>query len=261
MLGLDPYSRHMSLPVLRAIHKLVEDGAVVAGPKPTDDPSLADDQAEFKKLHPSCLATAPACIKWAKARSMRARIWAMSFDALQCVAGLRLQNQAATRHVEFVHRKLTDGDLYFVDNRSDHDERLMQHSACGAQSRSCGTRRRAQMSLHRSRLRRAHHCATAPGALGHGVCCLPQADNGNFAHSPARDRDENCRPSMARGKLAFQPGRGAPDSITLDKLASWSDSTDPGVKYFSGIGTYTKTLQAHRLVHERARICGSIWAT
>ena len=27
VLGLDPYSRHMSLPVLRAIHRLVEDGA------------------------------------------------------------------------------------------------------------------------------------------------------------------------------------------------------------------------------------------
>ena len=50
VLGLDPYSRHMSLPVLRAIHTLVENGAVVAGPKPTDDPSLADDQDEFKKL-------------------------------------------------------------------------------------------------------------------------------------------------------------------------------------------------------------------
>ena len=50
VIGLDPYSRHMSLPVLRAIHSLVAEGAVVAGPKPTDDPSLADDQAEFEKL-------------------------------------------------------------------------------------------------------------------------------------------------------------------------------------------------------------------
>ena len=50
VLALDPYSRHMSLPVLRAIHKLVKQGAIVAGPKPTDDPSLADDQAEFDKL-------------------------------------------------------------------------------------------------------------------------------------------------------------------------------------------------------------------
>ncbi|HEX9199450.1 MAG TPA: glycosyl hydrolase, partial [Acidobacteriaceae bacterium] len=51
LLVLDPYSKHMSLPVVRAIHKLVQDGAVVAGAKPTDTPSLADDQAEFAKLN------------------------------------------------------------------------------------------------------------------------------------------------------------------------------------------------------------------
>jgi hypothetical protein len=45
-------------------------------------------------------------------------------------------------------------------------------------------------------------------------------------------------------KVSFQPGRGAPPSITLDKLASWTDNSDAGVKYFSGAGTYTTTLDA-----------------
>ena len=45
-------------------------------------------------------------------------------------------------------------------------------------------------------------------------------------------------------ELSFQPDRGAPAKITVDKLGSWSDSTDEGVKYFSGAGTYTKTIQA-----------------
>jgi hypothetical protein len=44
--------------------------------------------------------------------------------------------------------------------------------------------------------------------------------------------------------VSFQSGRGAPASVTLDKLISWSDSQDKGVKYFSGIGTYAKTIQA-----------------
>jgi hypothetical protein len=37
---------------------------------------------------------------------------------------------------------------------------------------------------------------------------------------------------------------GAPASVTLDSLASWTDSPDAGVKYYSGTGTYTKTLDA-----------------
>jgi hypothetical protein len=44
--------------------------------------------------------------------------------------------------------------------------------------------------------------------------------------------------------VTFQPGRGAPSNLTLPQLISWTDSTDKGVKYFSGTGTYMKTLQA-----------------
>ena len=44
--------------------------------------------------------------------------------------------------------------------------------------------------------------------------------------------------------LAFQPGRGAPAQVSLDRLISWNESSDKGVKYFSGTGTYTKTIQA-----------------
>jgi hypothetical protein len=43
--------------------------------------------------------------------------------------------------------------------------------------------------------------------------------------------------------VTFQPGRGAPAQIILDTLSSWSDNPDPGVKYFSGTGNYTKTIQ------------------
>jgi beta-galactosidase/beta-glucuronidase len=43
--------------------------------------------------------------------------------------------------------------------------------------------------------------------------------------------------------VSFQAERGAPGQITLDALSSWSESAAAGVKYFSGTGTYTKTIQ------------------
>jgi hypothetical protein len=43
--------------------------------------------------------------------------------------------------------------------------------------------------------------------------------------------------------VTFPPNFGAPASIQLAKLTSWTASSDPGVKYFSGTATYTKTLQ------------------
>jgi hypothetical protein len=38
------------------------------------------------------------------------------------------------------------------------------------------------------------------------------------------------------------PNWGAPPSIELTTLQSWSDSTEPGVRYFSGTATYHTTL-------------------
>jgi hypothetical protein len=40
--------------------------------------------------------------------------------------------------------------------------------------------------------------------------------------------------------VSFPPGWGAPASANLERLQSWTDHTNPGVKYFSGTATYEK---------------------
>ena len=42
--------------------------------------------------------------------------------------------------------------------------------------------------------------------------------------------------------LRFPPNWGAPEGVTLDRLVSWSEHQDPGVRYFSGTGIYFKTF-------------------
>jgi hypothetical protein len=43
-------------------------------------------------------------------------------------------------------------------------------------------------------------------------------------------------------KLSFPPNWGAPPSLTLDKLISWTDHSNTGVRYFSGTATYEKEI-------------------
>ena len=45
-------------------------------------------------------------------------------------------------------------------------------------------------------------------------------------------------------RVRFAPGLGAPPSIVMPRLASWTASADSGVKYFSGTATYSRTVQA-----------------
>jgi hypothetical protein len=56
--------------------------------------------------------------------------------------------------------------------------------------------------------------------------------------------------------LAFPPNWGAPASVKLDGLASWSENADPGVRFFSGTATYHQTIQvpAELLTHGRRLI-------
>jgi hypothetical protein len=42
--------------------------------------------------------------------------------------------------------------------------------------------------------------------------------------------------------VRFGEGWGAPVSTTFPRLVSWTENTEPGIKYFSGIATYSKTV-------------------
>ncbi len=47
-------------------------------------------------------------------------------------------------------------------------------------------------------------------------------------------------------EVSFAPGWGAPERLTFDKLASWSDNENQGLRYFSGTGLYRKTVTIPR---------------
>jgi hypothetical protein len=122
VLGLDPYSRHMSLPVLSAIHKLVENGAVVAGAKPSDDPSLADDQAEFRKLNDELFGDGTGEHKVGKGTVFAGQSLKEVLRKLHVAPDFDYSRPESDARLLFVHRKLAEGDLYFVDNRKDRYE-------------------------------------------------------------------------------------------------------------------------------------------
>ena len=50
--------------------------------------------------------------------------------------------------------------------------------------------------------------------------------------------------SLELGAVQFEAGRGAPAQAELPDLASLSESSDKGIRYFSGHATYTKTIDA-----------------
>ncbi len=244
VLGLDPFSRHMSLPVLRAIARLVEDGAVVAGPKPTDDPSLADDPSEFRSLASTLFGDGTGEHRVGKGRVFAGRSLGDVFAALGVKPDFEHTKPESDTRILFVHRKLEDGDLYFVDNRRDRDETV------DATFRVTG---RAPELWHAETGKAepvsyafAEGRTTVPLHLEPWGAVFVVFRKAATESSLALPRVTETTLATVDGpwNVGFEPNRGAPPGITLDKLTSWSDSADAGVRYFSGAGTYTVAVTA-----------------
>ncbi len=244
VLALDPYSKHMSLPVLRGIHKLVEQGAVVTGEKPTDTPSLADDAAEFKKLNDELFGDGTGVHSVGKGKVYAGQNAEATLKALSVAPDFDHTKPQSDTRILFVHRKLADADIYFLDNRNDRDETV------DASFRMSG--KAPELWYAETGQSKPVSYSIADGRTTVPLHFEPWGTVFVVFRKPAKAKSLTL-PKPVETELAtvdgpwnvtFQPGRGAPASVTLDKLISWSDSPDQGVKYFSGNGTYSKTIQA-----------------
>jgi len=244
LLALDPYSKHMSLPVLRAIYKLVEQGAVVAGEKPTDDPSLADNEAEFKKLNDELFGDGSGVHTVGKGKVYAGQDAAAALKAMNIAPDFDHTKPESDTRIEFVHRTLPNADIYFLDNRGDHSQNV------DATFRITG--KAPELWYAETGMSEPVSYKIADGRTTVPLRFEPWGTVFVIFRKPAKAESHTVADPVETQlttvdgpwKVSFQPGWGAPPSITLDKLTSWSDSTDDGVKYFSGIGTYTKTIQA-----------------
>lgn len=245
LLGLAPNSRHMSLPVLRAIHQLVMDGASVAGLKPDDDPSLADNQREFHALADEMFGDGTGVHHVGRGTVYAGSTVAEALEAMHVIPDFAYATKSGSKaNLQFVHRKLSDGDIYFVDNRSDNP------ASVDAMFRVAGrtpmlwraeTGRSEPVSYSIAKGRTTVPLVLEPWGT---VFVVFRGLTNKRAFALPEETTTTLATVGGPWKLAFQAGRGAPAFIGLDKLMDWSKSDDTGVKYFSGAGTYTTTVQA-----------------
>lgn len=246
LLVLDPNARRMPLSVLRRIRDLVTAGASIAGPKPEESPSLSDDQQEFQRLATELWGDGAGTHTVGQGRVFAGQTAAQAMAALQAVPDFTYTRPQSGTTLLYVHRHLPDGELYWVNNRNARAESL------DASFRVTG------------KAPELWHAATgviqpAPYRFENGRTVVPlqlEPNDAVFvvfrqpATAPSRIIPAPVETALATldgpWSVAFQPDRGAPATLTLPTLSSWSEHADPGVKYFSGTAAYTKTLQVPR---------------
>lgn len=238
VLAIDANALHMPLAVLKKISDLVGAGAIVVGAKPIESPSLADDPAEFKALADRLWSGTTG-----KGKVLTGSL-AEALGTLKVAPDFDYTKPQADTELAFVHRKLTDGELYWVSHRNPRSEEVeatfrVRGKAPELWHAETGKVEPASYRVLGDRI-------VVPLSLGASDAVFVVFRKPATATSRTIARLVETKLASVAGpwEVAFQPERGAPAKVTLPALVSWHEHSDPGVKYFSGTGTYTKTLQA-----------------
>ncbi len=250
ILYLGGTSRRITVPVLRKLRDLVAEGGVLVGERPEESPSLADDHTEFHDLTNELWGKKPA--KPGKPHRYRKGHVYAGMTPAQALAALDVTRDfsysgAGDAQVLFVHRLLTGGDIYFVDNRADHPIDITATfrvtgkapelwDAATGQAQPVSYRideATTNVPLHLEAYGTVFVVFRKPAAA-------PALQIPEQRETPVASLDQALN---ADWDVSFEPGLGAPESARFDHLLSWSDSPRYGIKYFSGTATYVKSIE------------------
>ncbi|HEY3914167.1 MAG TPA: glycosyl hydrolase, partial [Verrucomicrobiae bacterium] len=244
-----PKWNSISLPVLQKIAQLVADGATVIGPKPIEASGLndypkCDEQlnALADKLYGNGIITNQSARELLLARGVPP-----DFEWSNAGSGPQPE-------IDFIHRKTAEGEIYFVANRSSNTVAL-----------NCEFRVNGLAPELWDPVSGEHHFATSceekegrtslplhfdPCGAWFVIFREPAAGHPTVA---TRNWPEFQEMTELAGPwtVQFDPRWGGPDSVTFDKLESWTRRTEPGIKYYSGTATYHKTFTLPALTGQK----------
>lgn len=228
-----------TLPTLRKIEQMVAQGAIVVARRPTGGLGVLSSDSEIETI---------ADRLWGprdRVQSPKAsgRIYATIGDAIiaeRIAPDVQFTDKEAANDLLWLHRQDGGADIYFLSNQSNRpidleasfrlDGRAPEFwKADGGTVEpvsfrrvSGSTRARVKLYGHQSGFMVFRH------RTDQIVWTAPEP-----VETPLAVLDDNWH-------LSFEQGRGAPAQVHFDRLHSWTESADPGIKYFSGTASYRR---------------------
>ena len=279
-----PEQEHIPLEVLKKVRDLVAEGATVIGHiKPTRSPGLhghkekdreikllADelwgdggwsDQPDSSKVLIRSIGRGRFLIARDRSAALRAIGVGPDFE----IAG---RPEGDLGPLDFVHRRTREEEFYFIRNTTREPQSLVCRFRVEAEARGLTPEFWWPDSGIRSACRNwktiARDRTEVPvelGPLGSVFVIFRRAEAADRQSLDPLARDTflpagDPAPLTLEGpwQVAFPEGWGAPPVVTIERLQSWTESTDEGIRFFSGIATYRKTFELPAALASRHRL-------
>jgi hypothetical protein len=241
VLYLGGSSARMTLPVLRRLAALTEAGATIVGPAPKESPAFNENGDEYGALIKRLWPGQPSTIV-GKGRVIASKDVEAALASLGVAPDFAYVKAAPDSEVLFVHRSLGDADVYFVNNRQNRPETF--EARFRVQDRTPELWRADSGSIEPLSYRTADGVTVVPlemAAEDSFFVVFRKPATGDSAQVE-KPRSTPVMTIEGPWDVAFQPGRGAPAGTQLSALASLSEQSEAGIKYFSGVATYTRRI-------------------
>ena len=243
VLYMPAHVKRYSVPALRKIRQLVAAGAVVVAPKPVGGLGVADKDSEVLKIAGELWGQGSARGRQVGKGTVYATAeLAPVLAARGIAADVSFSGASEGARLMTLHRRSAEADIYFVSNQQPRAEQV---EASFRVSRKVPELWRAEngtgepLSYRLVADRVSVPLRIEPHEAVFVVFRREARDAQVEVHAP---RITPLKALTGPWSISFEPGRGAPSSATFEKLVSWADSPDRGIRYFSGAGTYRRSL-------------------
>ena len=239
----------MPLHVLRHIAGLVKGGVVVCGPRPDGSDSL-NDKAESEEYRALVYELWGELTTVSQIRKVgKGKIYeniplseVLKYENIRPDIAIKSGNTAKDK-VYFVHRRLSDADVYFLNNHSDrafHDTIRLRTDARQAEYWDAVTGQRYMIPVKASGEKgMLLNLTLAPRESGFIVTSNNQATG---LLPRIADVQETITPIEGSWNVYFDPRWGGPGKVVFDELIDWTVHADTGIRYYSGTAVYHKEL-------------------
>jgi hypothetical protein len=275
-----PEQDHVPAAVLAKIRELVANGATVIGhQRPTRAPGLKDQQAETEQVarlaeelwgasEPPANPDAPAVVirPLGKGRFIITGDRTAALRKIGVAADFDLtgRNAGGLGPLDFIHRRTAEEEFYFIRNQTLEPQSVTCRFRVAAAAKGLVPEFWWPDSGLRSACREWQTTASGqtelPVALGPlGSVFVVFRKAGTAPNSIARDTfvaADTPAPLTLEGpwQVEFPEGWGAPRAASFDHLRSWTESDNEGIRFFSGIATYRKSIEVPESVARLERL-------
>jgi hypothetical protein len=263
VLYLGGTSHYMTLPVLQRLLELVRQGATIAGTKPISSPSLSDRTEDFQRVANDLFGAESGITKTLQIGKGRVFVGATAIETLRAVGvppDWSYSSDNVDADIMFVHRRLTEGDIYFVANRKHRSEKVVVSFPVTGKYPELwfpDSGERKNVSYFTSNGRTALPLHLSPNE---SLFVLLIKTTEKLRATIPNPIETTLTTLTGSWKISFEEGRGAPKSADFNQLSSWSDSTNPGIRYFSGHAIYEKTILAEtKWFHADGNMTRALW--